>query len=512
MARFVRIIGMSALLAFLGVGVCRAQSFHLDDEFVGLLIEESDTVDDAMQNVNRVCRQEENYVRNEFNQEKNRIGRNLDALNRDVDRRRGLNKALRKFTKNLNEIRDECDRARKVIAKKYPVIKPISAPAVAITPPVTSPPSKPSRRTLAKVKAKPKKAIVSKPLLKPPVARPIVVKPVEPKESPQKRNVQIHGSITEAAAYRIDKPHKFTKNRVQALLQESFNLGERFRVKTSQRAFFDSVVRKFNDDRPAGSTTTAKNDLESEFEFREAYVDGSFDDVDIRVGLQQIVWGEAVALFVADVVNGKDLREYILPEFDWIRRPQWSFDAVHTKDALTLEGVISLPKFDKLGTRGSEFEFPFPVPTGPYVVHGAHEPESSLSNADYGARMGYLVGGLDLGLFFLHTWNKFPVLERRLTAGTLHFTPEHKRMDILGVTFSQDSGDSIVKGEFALRPGQPYTSTNPLDPDGIEQNMTLDMVLGIDHAFGKIDTNVHLLHTQEKAQIVNQYSLYIETN
>jgi hypothetical protein len=147
MRRHLFIGGLVVVLGLFLASPALSQNLHFDDEFIELLVEESSSIDDANQNVNRVCRQEENYIRNEFNQEKNRIGRNLDALNRDVDRRRGLNKALRKFTKNLNEVRDECDRARKVIAKKYPVLKPLSAPAVVIAPPV-APPSKPTSRTI----------------------------------------------------------------------------------------------------------------------------------------------------------------------------------------------------------------------------------------------------------------------------------------------------------------------------------------------------------------------------
>jgi hypothetical protein len=303
----------------------------------------------------------------------------------------------------------------------------------------------------------------------------------------------VHGTLKNETAYRIDKPHKFTKNRVQASFEESLTLTPALRVKASQRAFFDTVANHFNEKRPVGSTSTDRNDLESEVELRELFLESSLGDVDIRAGKQVIVWGEAVAVFVADTVNGKDLREYILPEFDWIRRPQWSFDMTHTKDALTMEGLVSIPEFDKLGTRGSEFAFPLAEPSGAYLVHDEEKPDSSLSNADYGGRFGYLVGGLDVGLFFLHTWNKTPVIKREIRGGTLHLTPTHQRTDILGLTFSQDVGDSIFKGEAALRPNQPYSTSDPLSADGIDTNMTLDTAVGLDHAFGRLDTNIQVL-------------------
>ena len=57
---------------------------------------------------------------------------------------------------------------------------------------------------------------------------------------------------------------------------------------------------------------------------RETYLDVSAGDWDFRLGRQQIVWGEMVGLFFADVVSAKDLREFVLPDFDYLRIPQWS--------------------------------------------------------------------------------------------------------------------------------------------------------------------------------------------
>jgi len=39
----------------------------------------------------------------------------------------------------------------------------------------------------------------------------------------------------------------------------------------------------------------------------------------VRLGRQQIVWGEAIGTFVTDVVNPKDFREFVLPDFSELR-------------------------------------------------------------------------------------------------------------------------------------------------------------------------------------------------
>src|SRR3989338_5992448 len=73
------------------------------------------------------------------------------------------------------------------------------------------------------------------------------------------------------------------------------------------------------------------------------------------------LWG----FFFADVVNAKDLREFILPEFDLIRIPQWGIDAEYTKKNFHAEFLwLPILEFNKIGVRGAEFEFPYPVPEG----------------------------------------------------------------------------------------------------------------------------------------------------
>ena len=60
-------------------------------------------------------------------------------------------------------------------------------------------------------------------------------------------------------------------------------------------------------------------DKDLELGLREAYLDIYFNSIDIRVGKQQIIWGKADGVFITDIVSPKDLREFLLPDFDEIR-------------------------------------------------------------------------------------------------------------------------------------------------------------------------------------------------
>ncbi|MGZ7242354.1 DUF1302 family protein, partial [Streptococcus pyogenes] len=56
---------------------------------------------------------------------------------------------------------------------------------------------------------------------------------------------------------------------------------------------------------------------------REAYVDLGQGDWEFRLGRQHIIWGEMVGFFFADVVSARDMREFLLPEFESLRIAQW---------------------------------------------------------------------------------------------------------------------------------------------------------------------------------------------
>ena len=52
---------------------------------------------------------------------------------------------------------------------------------------------------------------------------------------------------------------------------------------------------------------------------RELYLDLYFNNFDLRIGKQQVVWGKADGVFITDIVSPLNLTEFLLPDFDEIR-------------------------------------------------------------------------------------------------------------------------------------------------------------------------------------------------
>jgi hypothetical protein len=307
-----------------------------------------------------------------------------------------------------------------------------------------------------------------------------------------KEALHLQGKASQETAYRVNKPRELTKIRQNIWLTQSAELNEHASITSTQRISYDAVF-----DATGSFPETVASDQEFEAELRETYLDLSLAAIDLRLGKQQIVWGDAIGLFFADVVNAKDLREFVLQDFDRIRIPQWAVNAESSwGDGYTQFVWIPGLKFNRLGTSGSAFEFPLPVPnaTTPATVVDPATPPSSVSNSEVGGRIGYLINGWDLSTFYLYSWNKFPVTFRSITGGTYAFRPEYRRQHYVGGSFSKEIEPVVLRGELLVSPGNYLPTLDVTDADGILRRTTVDYVLGVSHTWLDVwDTTFQLM-------------------
>jgi hypothetical protein len=307
--------------------------------------------------------------------------------------------------------------------------------------------------------------------------------------------ITFHGQLRNETAYRVASPDDFSKVKNYAYLQMTGKISKNFSFDVSTRAYYDAVfdVTAYFNDR-------VKQNQQWDAELRTAFVDVGLGPLELRLGKQQIVWGQAVNLFFADVVNPKDLREFVLPELDDIRIPMWAANAELFLGNSHLE-FVAIPVLDhnKLAVPNSDFTFSTPpVPPGTVMnVADVKQPANTLKNGVYGFRFSQLVGGWDLGAFYLYGYDYFPAYSRRIEAGsstkpvTVNVEPEIKRMRTYGATFTKDMSGVVLKGELVYNDGKHFVVTDPLDADGLTKSDYFEYLLGLDYTFfGRLDFNV----------------------
>lgn len=311
-------------------------------------------------------------------------------------------------------------------------------------------------------------AAPTSPVLAPPLPAPSVAVADPAPAEPQGRAVQ--GFLQMELARTLHSPAHLSKSLGRLELGTSGKLENGMRWKLSGRADLHTRYEDFNGGNEGNGYI--------EFTPRENYLDYSVDDWEFRLGRQHIVWGEMVGMFIADVVSAKDMRDFILPDFQVLRIPQWAARAEYFKDDFHAELVwIPVPSYDKIGRQGASF-YPYPPSIAPTLLD-EDIPARGLSEGNFGLRLNQLHNGWDLSGFLYssmdsqQTFYRDPVVLNR-------FTPRHDRIWQAGGSLAKDFGDFVLKGEAVYTDGRKYNVTNLTDPDGLVAQDTLDWALGLD--------------------------------
>lgn len=230
-----------------------------------------------------------------------------------------------------------------------------------------------------------------------------------------------------------------------------------------------------------------RDDQRRQFEIRETYLDLSAGDFDFRIGRQHIVWGEMVGLFFADVVSAKDLRQFVLPDFDLLRIPQWAIRSEYFHGDFHGEAIwLPVTTYDNIGKVGSEF-YPFNptnVPGFDTVIQNDKAPPQTMGNSAFGLRGSYLKNGWDTSAFYFSTLDLTPAFRRDVILGSspvIQYTPEHKRIHQFGMTLAKDINSwAVFKAEAIYTLDRPYSTLTPTRQNGLVNQNALDYVAGVD--------------------------------
>jgi len=298
-------------------------------------------------------------------------------------------------------------------------------------------------------------------------------------EAPAKPRVD--GYFQSELAYTTPSPSHLSKARQTLELGGTGRWGSWAKWRLSGRFTYDAVF-DINDYYPE----SVREDQRTEAMLRETYVDLSSGDWDLRLGRQHIIWGEMIGLFFADVVSAKDLREFILPDFDYLRIPQWAARAEYFHGDFHGELVwIPYQTYDDIGVPGAQF-YPYPPQSPPgygYVIEPENRPDHSLENSGYGARFSFVRAGWDVSGFYYGSIDAAPYFSRRIVLSPTPayiYTPDHDRIQQVGGTLSKDLVASVLRAEMIYSRDRWFNVDDPTDADGVVRQNTFDAVIGIE--------------------------------
>lgn len=230
---------------------------------------------------------------------------------------------------------------------------------------------------------------------------------------------------------------------------------------------------------------------ELEMGFRELYLDIYFDSLDLRIGKQQIIWGKADGVFITDIVSPKDLRQFLLPDFDEIRIGVIALKADLYFGDNTLEAVV-VPLFTPTRTpeTGSIWLVTPDFPVTP-TIHSTVEVDMKAANSEIFAKYSYLGSQFDLELMAGYMWDDEPALHIT-NPGPLEITPEYHRLILIGGSFSTTMAGVVLRGEGGYYNGK-YFRTSDIAAGGVIEKDYVNYLGGIDFSLMGINLSAQFI-------------------
>ncbi|MFN0086584.1 MAG: DUF1302 family protein [Blastocatellia bacterium] len=296
-------------------------------------------------------------------------------------------------------------------------------------------------------------------------------------------------TVRNRTGYRLDEPRVPQMSRTIFDAKGLFKISDDWKLTLEGRAHYDPVKRLGY---PKGVW----------FDPRQALLDGKAGKIDLKLGLQQVVWGQADGLRVLDVINPLDYREFILEDFLDSRRPLWM-----ARGDLPLKGgslqMLWIPYFAPARLPGVENEFGAGPSFGlglidaaagggataslPLRLEPTRRPGYRLRSSQGGARYSRGVGSWDLTANYFRGWEEIPTAYFRgleSTPGaplpTLLFHPGYDRKEVFGGTAATNFGSVVLRMEAGWNRGKSFAVTESPVRRGFDRFSQFSGVAGID--------------------------------
>ncbi|MGH9840250.1 MAG: DUF1302 family protein [Blastocatellia bacterium] len=300
-------------------------------------------------------------------------------------------------------------------------------------------------------------------------------------------------TLRNRTGFKLDEPHRFQMSRTIFDAKGLYKINDDWKLTLEGRAHYDPVRRLGY---PNGVWPIWLDP-------RQVLLDGRIKKVDLKLGLQQVVWGQADGLRVLDVINPLDYREFILEDFLDSRRPLWMARA----DAPVGRGFLQMiwvPYFAPARLPGPDNEFGLGssfglglinsaagLPRFPVRVEATTRPGYQLKSSQAGARYSRSVGKWDLTANYFYGWEDVPTsylqgIEFKPDAPlpTLVFRPKHDRKEVFGGTAATNFGSVVLRLEAGWNRNKSAAVTDdPLtgaNRTGFEKFGQFSGVVGVD--------------------------------
>lgn len=231
-----------------------------------------------------------------------------------------------------------------------------------------------------------------------------------------------------------------------------------------------------------------KPDGEPEIGVREAYIDIYLPSLDLRVGKQAVIWGEAEGAFITDIVSPQDLRSFILADFSEIRIGVPAVKADYYAGAFTFE-TVWLPRF--VPTSQPDSDSIWHTPSMP-DLGSAVLPGDDLKNSEIFGKISYFGALFNAEVMGGFAWDDLPILEGPAGDPGAQ-TVGYERYTAAGGSFSTTLSSVVLRSEAAVYLNRSFTAVVGPGTLGAEKHHQLHALAGLDWSLLGIDMSAQYI-------------------
>lgn len=233
---------------------------------------------------------------------------------------------------------------------------------------------------------------------------------------------------------------------------------------------------KFYFDGYLQGSNLSRNNL-SYGDLREGFLEKSFENLDLKIGRQIIVWGRADKFNPTDSFSTKDLT-FLTTDDEEQRRGQFATQVKY-----------NFEKFRLIGVWQSEWrESIFPVTSQAGVSFQNISPNNAANQ--FGLKMDSTGDDIDWSASYFDGFNRTPDFKVLSVSQGILLGLEYGRIQVYGFDFAKNVGDYGLRGEVAYTNTQDSDGNNPL-----QQNSNLQAVFGADRTiFENFNLNAQVIY------------------
>ncbi len=197
-----------------------------------------------------------------------------------------------------------------------------------------------------------------------------------------------------------------------------------------------------------------------DLEIRSLFYERNTDNWSIKIGFQEVAWGETFGLYIADLVNPRDYTDPFLNDLGWIRIPVCMFNGQYFHEPWTVQLIVTpIPMNNLYPGKNSPFDvIPEPFHALPLLGPSKFSVWRWGKDVEYGIKINYLFeSGIDISVFYLRHWNRNPAYKVGPHDGKPVVKPELKHISTFGATISKAFEKIVLRGDTVFHLHEPWT-------------------------------------------------------